>query len=56
MRESRRLDDPSPVKPEMQDMGKPKSYIGGDAGRQAGNGATRNLAETGSAEGMRGSG
>jgi hypothetical protein len=27
-----RLDDPSPVKPEMQDEGKPKSYIRGAAG------------------------
>jgi len=27
MRESGRLDDPSPVKPEMQDEGKPESYI-----------------------------
>jgi len=32
MRASGRLDDPSPVKPEMQDEGKPKSYIGGEAG------------------------
>jgi len=32
MRPSGRLDDLSPVKPEMQDEGKPKSYIGGAAG------------------------
>jgi hypothetical protein len=32
MRTSGRLGDPSPVKPEMQDEGKPKSYIGGAAG------------------------
>jgi len=32
MRASGRLDDPSPVKPEMQDEGKLKSYIGGEAG------------------------
>ena len=36
MRESGRLDDPSPVKPEMQDEGKPKSYIrGATGGKQA---------------------
>jgi len=32
MRASGRLGDPSPAKPEMQDEGKPKSYIGGEAG------------------------
>jgi len=32
MRTSGRLDDPSPVKPEMQDEGQPESYIRGAAG------------------------
>ena len=32
MRASGRLDDPSPVKPEMQDEGQPKSFIRGAAG------------------------
>jgi hypothetical protein len=32
MRESGRLDNPSPVKPEMQGEGKPESYIAGAAG------------------------
>jgi len=32
MRASGRLDDPSPVKPEMQGKGRPESYITGGAG------------------------
>jgi hypothetical protein len=32
MRKSGRLDNPSPVKPEVQDEGQPKSYIAGVAG------------------------
>jgi hypothetical protein len=31
-RESRRLDDRSPVKPEMQEEGQPESFIAGAAG------------------------
>jgi hypothetical protein len=56
MRESGRLDDPSPVKPEVRNKGQPEDRIAGDAG---GAGATRetwNPAETGSVEGIRSSG
>jgi len=56
MRASGRLDDPSPVKPEMQDEGQPESFITGAAGEGGSTGATRNLAETGNAKGMRRSG
>jgi len=56
MRESGRLDDRSPVKPEMQDEGKPKSYIRGAAEEVGATGETRNPAETSTAEGMRSSG
>jgi hypothetical protein len=56
MRESGRLDDPSPVKPEMQEEGKPKSYIGALQEEVGATGATRNPAETSTAEGMRSSG
>jgi len=55
MRESGRLDDPSPVKPEMRDKGKLESYIAGAAGVARATGETRNLAETSNAEGMRSS-
>ena len=48
MRESGRLEDPSPVKPEMQDEGQPETCIRG-AARSAGTGATWNFI-TGSAE------
>jgi len=56
MRASGQLDDPSPVKPEMQDKGRPASFIAGAAGEGVATGATRNLAETSNAEGMRCSG
>jgi len=44
MRESGRLDNPSPVKPEMWDEGKPKFYIrgaAGESGRNRGNSEPR---------------
>jgi len=56
MRESGRLDDRSPVKPEMQDEGQPRSYIRGAAEEVGATGETRNPAETSTAEGMRSSG
>jgi hypothetical protein len=56
MRASGQLGDPSPVKPEMQDEGKPKSYIRGAAEEVGATGETRNLAKTSTAEGMRSSG
>ncbi|HMG87541.1 MAG TPA: hypothetical protein VK574_17540 [Terracidiphilus sp.] len=52
MRTSGRLDDPSPVKPEMQGKGRPEFFIAGAAGEGESNGATRNSAETSNAKGM----
>jgi len=41
MRASGQLDDRSPVKPEMQDKGRPESFIAGAAGEGGSTGATR---------------
>ena len=50
MRDSRRLGDPSPAKPEMRDEGKPEACIEGAARGSEENGATRRITETSSAE------
>jgi len=53
MRRSGRLDHPSPVKPEMQDEGKPKSYIGGAAGGRQATGKLETWLKPSIAEGMK---
>jgi large subunit ribosomal protein L6 len=52
MRTSGRLDDPSPVKPEMQDKGRPESSSQAGQEKARASGATRSLTETGNAKGM----